>query len=179
VSRARVLIDRSHYKALSETLERPEEVAFLYATYRDGTFEIESVEIMMGADIAHQNKVHVELADDVRARVIKTAWDTDRCLVEVHSHGNWDHAQFSATDLIGLEEWVPHVRWRLTRRPYLALVKAGETWDSLAWIDGDEPTTIEAIEVTTDDIPVETLIPTNATAAKLAAKKRRADGRPK
>jgi hypothetical protein len=165
----RVRIREDCFRVLTKALAKPEEVAFLYATYKDGTFDIDGIEVMFGADIASQSKLHVELADDVRPRVIKTAWDTDRCLVESHSHGNWGYAEFSPSDLAGFEEWVTHVRWRLQGRPYLALVQAGETWDALAWTEGDTPSTIDTVEVVdTAGVVVRTLMPTNATAAKLA-----------
>jgi hypothetical protein len=171
MSSVKVRIRDDIFDMLGTALARAEEVVFLYATYSDGVFEVDGIEIMVGADIASQSKLHVELADDVRPRVIKTAWDNSRCLIEAHSHGDWGNAQFSPSDLHGFGEWVAHVRWRLRGRPYVALVKAGETWDALAWIDSDEPATIEAIEVMSSDMIIETVIPTNATAAKLAAER--------
>jgi hypothetical protein len=169
VSGHHVRIDGRDFAALTEALARPEEVVFLYATYADYLFEIRRVEPMARGDIASRSQLHVELADRVRPRVIKTAWDTDRCLIEAHSHGDGGRAEFSASDLHGFNDWVKHVRWRLGERPYVALVKAGETWDALAWIDGDKPTTIDAIEITTNGKTVQVFAPTSATAAKLAA----------
>jgi hypothetical protein len=169
MSGVKVRIRQESFSALGNALAEAEEVVFLYATYTDGVFEVNAMEIMMGGDIARQSKLHVELADGVRPRVIKTAWDTDRCLIEAHSHGEWGYAEFSQSDLHGFEEWVTHVRWRLRGRPYVALVKAGETWDALAWVDGDEPIRIDAIEVTSADSTITSIVPTNATAAKLAA----------
>jgi len=158
------------FDALDTALTRPEEVVFLYGSYTDTVIEIDVIEIMAGDDIASQSKLHVELADDVRPRVIKTAWDTSRCLIEAHSHGDWGRAEFSSSDLRGFADWVRHVRWRLRDRPYVALVKAGETWDALAWVDGDEPIAIAAIHVMKEDVTTQTVIPTNATVATLASK---------
>ncbi|HWF49764.1 MAG TPA: hypothetical protein VG294_03875 [Solirubrobacteraceae bacterium] len=167
----KLVIAQPEFRSLCHALRKPEEVVFLYGTYADGAIEIDAVEIMTGTDIASRSSLHVELADDVRPRVIKTAWDTNRCLVEAHSHGDWGDAEFSVSDLHGFEDWVAHVRWRLRGSPYVALVKAGVKWDALAWID-DRATTIDAIEVIAGNHAIEALIPTNATAAKLAAARR-------
>lgn len=164
----KVRIPNDIFEALGTALAKAEEVVFLYATYTEGVFAVDAIEVMTGDDIASHSKLHVELADDVRPRVIKTAWDRARCLVEAHSHGDWGHAEFSLSDLHGFDEWVSHVRWRLRDRPYVALVKAGDTWDALAWIDNDEPTTVGSIEVVRAGVTTETVVPTNATAAKLA-----------
>jgi hypothetical protein len=175
VSGHRLRIDVDDFAVLIEALGRPEEVVFLYATYDDGVFEIDRVEPMMRADVASRSKLHVELADEVRPRVIKAAWDTDHCLIEAHSHGDWGGAEFSASDLYGFQDWVKHVRWRLGGRPYVALVRAGEAWDALAWVDGDNPTTIDVIEITTNGKTVQAVAPTSATAARLAAEGQRDD----
>jgi hypothetical protein len=83
-----------------------------------------------------QSDFHLTLRDDVRADVIKWAWDSDACLVEAHSHRPGRPASFSPSDVLGLDEWVPHLWWRLRGRPYAAIVVAGDTYDALAWIDG-------------------------------------------
>jgi hypothetical protein len=83
----------------------------------------------------YQGAYHVTLRDDVRPEIIRWAWDRDACLVEIHSHLD-AVATFSSSDISGLEEWVPHVRWRLGGQPYAAIVTAGETFDALAWLDG-------------------------------------------
>jgi hypothetical protein len=41
--------------------------------------------------------------------------------------------EFSGSDIAGFGEWVPHVRWRLRGRPYVALVFDGGVFDALAW----------------------------------------------
>ncbi len=169
MSGIRVRVSKDDFSRLGKVLSRPEEVVFLYATYTRSVFEVDGIEVMVGADIASQSKLHVELDDAVRPRVIKTAWDTGRSLMEAHSHGDRGRAEFSPSDLHGFEDWVKHVRWRLRGRPYVALVKAGKAWDALAWIYGDQPRTIDAIEITKDGSTIETVVPTNLTAAKLAA----------
>ena len=77
---------------------------------------------------------HFELAPRTRAQIIKRAHDLSASIVEFHSHrGPWS-AEFSTTDMIGLEEFVPHVRWRLKGKPYFAIVLSQNGFDGLAWI---------------------------------------------
>jgi hypothetical protein len=97
----------------------PMRVSEIYEVPRDG-FDV-------------QSDFHVALTDEVRAHVIKRAHDLAGCLVEVHSHGGGPPVWFSGSDLRGFEDWVPHVRWRLGRRPYVALVFADEAFDALVW----------------------------------------------
>lgn len=95
-----------------------------------------------------QSDYHVALTDEVRGEVIKRAHDLGGCLVEVHSHGDGPPVWFSGSDLRGFDEWVPHVRWRLGPRAYVALVFAGEAFDALAW-EGDDnaPTPLASLEI--------------------------------
>jgi hypothetical protein len=77
---------------------------------------------------------HIELTDETRAIVIKRAHDLESSLVEFHSHlGPWP-AAFSGSDEMGLAEFVPHARWRLRGRPYLAIVTTPRDYDGLVWI---------------------------------------------
>lgn len=95
-----------------------------------------------------QSAYHVALTDEMRGYVIKRAWDLDGCLIEVHSHGGGPPVWFSGSDLRGFEEWVPHVRWRLRRRIYVALVFAGSAFDALVWEgDGDAPSALGELAV--------------------------------
>lgn len=95
-----------------------------------------------------QSAYHVTLADDVRAGVIGRAWQLGGCLVEAHSHGGSALASFSYSDVSGLSEWVPHVRWRLRGRTYVALVFAEASYDALAWEEGqDGPAPIAGVHV--------------------------------
>lgn len=98
-------------------------------------------------DYVRQATDYLELADAARARVIKRAHDLKASLVEFHSHPGPYPAALSIADLIGLEEFVPHVRWRLKAKPYAALVFARSSFDGLAWIDSDNvPIQVAGIE---------------------------------
>lgn len=89
-------------------------------------------------DLDAQSDAYLELRDGVAAKVIKRAHDLEACLIEFHCHmGPWP-AMFSPSDLLGFREFVPHVWWRLKRRPYAAVVVTAEKFDGLAWIDSPE-----------------------------------------
>ena len=94
---------------------------------------------------AIHSEFHLELDDATCAQVIKTAHDRRCSLVEIHAHPLGEVAQFSASDFDGLDEFVPHVWWRLRHRPYGALVITPTSIDGLAWIDG--PGRVEPIDV--------------------------------
>jgi hypothetical protein len=82
------------------------------------------------------------------------------------------------SDLLGFEEWVPHVRWRLQGRPYAALVCAGETWDALAWRQSTRtPEPIGAIEIVDGGSIALSIAPTQRTIAALDSRTRWAETR--
>jgi hypothetical protein len=69
--------------------------------------------------------------------LLKRAHDQGACLVELHSHPFCMHAQFSRTDISGLQETVPHMLWRLRGQPYAAIVVARRSFDALVWATGE------------------------------------------
>lgn len=77
---------------------------------------------------------YVELKDNMRPKIIKKAFDLDAAIVEIHSHPHNAGAEFSGSDIAGLQEFVPHVWWRLKGKPYAALVFSKSDFDGLAWI---------------------------------------------
>ena len=89
---------------------------------------------------------HFALSDWVRADVIKRAHDLDASIAEFHSHlGPWP-AEFSLTDQIGFQDFVPHVMWRLKGRPYLAVVVTPRDIDALVWMsDPKSPQHLDGI----------------------------------
>ena len=150
MQKAVLQVREDHYQAIIAHLlpddSENEEAAFGFAQ-----------SIQRGSDIAltlidwhavdsrgfeHQSGYHLELADEMRPFLIKRAHDLECSLVEFHSHpGPWP-AQFSESDFIGLSEFVPHVWWRLKKRPYAAVVVAPSGFDGLVWLkaaDAAEP----------------------------------------
>jgi len=121
-----------------------EQAAFLYATHAtigdDMVFDVVAHELLENDDFTAQCSDYLELADEARARIIKRAYAVNGCIVEIHSHPWGDSpAEFSVSDRVGLKQTVPHVRWRLMERPYLALVVGLFSYDALIWALGDQP----------------------------------------
>ena len=56
---------------------------------------------------------------------------SNAALAELHSHPSLRLAAFSLSDRIGLKETVPHMRWRLKKHPYLAIVVAPSWFNAL------------------------------------------------
>jgi hypothetical protein len=130
---------------------RCEQGAFLFCRHSvsgvDHVFSCEDWSPLKRPDFEVQSGDYLELTDAARARLIKQAHDRGLCLVESHSHPGPYPAALSFSDLSGLDEFVPHVRWRLQGRPYAALVFAHSGFDGLAWTDaGVLPQQLVAIE---------------------------------
>lgn len=153
---------REHLRA-TET----EQVAFLFteASVLGEPLRVSELYAVPPEEFDFQSAYHVTLADEVRGHVIARAWQIGGSLVEVHSHGGGAPASFSRSDLWGFEEWVPHVRWRLQGRTYVALVFAENSFDALVWEEGrDGPSPLA--ELTVDGGA--TLVPTGRTYRRLA-----------
>ncbi|WP_405232052.1 hypothetical protein [Lentisalinibacter salinarum] len=116
-----------------------EQAAFLFATCQKTATEIRirviGAQNLGRDDFVAQHGYYIEMQDGTRASLIKRAHDLGASLIEVHSHlGPWP-AEFSASDRHGLRETVPHMFWRLNKRPYIALVVTESDFDALVWID--------------------------------------------
>ena len=100
---------------------------------------------------------YIELSDSTRAEVIKRAHDLAASLIEIHSHlGPWP-AAFSIADRAGLRETVPHMWWRLHKKPYIALVATNTEFDALVWLDNPTvPRPLDGLNV-----GERTFVPTN------------------
>jgi len=117
-----------------------EQAAFLFAvvkvTEQGVALDVIDSAKLVAADFAVQAPDYLELADATRARLIKRAHDLGASLIEMHSHpGPWN-AAFSPSDLLGLSETVPHMWWRLNKRPYAAIVIAPSGFDAMVWLNG-------------------------------------------
>ena len=116
-----------------------EQAAFLFVSTsrlaEHVSFDVIETSKLEACDFEAQATDYLELKDETRARLIKRAHDLGASLVEMHSHpGPWP-AAFSLADRIGLNETVPHMWWRLPRRPYIAIVVARSGFDALLWLD--------------------------------------------
>lgn len=127
---------------------RAEEAAFIFAQrFADNgidTFRYLEWHPIPPRGFLTRSRFYLELTDETRAAAIKRAHDLGASLVELHSHyGSWP-AQFSASDLLGFKEFVPHVWWRLKGRPYMAIVVSKSGFDGLVWIS--DPKTANYID---------------------------------
>ena len=117
---------------------RHESVSFIFAVVKktDLSLDFNFVEwyAVKSNEYESRSLWYVELKDNLRPKVIKKAFDLDAAIVEVHSHPHNALAVFSGSDLMGLQEFVPHVWWRLRGKPYAALVFSSSDFDGLAWI---------------------------------------------
>ena len=140
-----LLIGHAEYNALirhllGEETERndEEQVAFSFADVAETgsgvLFQSDSFHFVPRQDFDFQSSFHVSLTDEALARVIKRAWDCNKAIVEFHSHTDPHFPPaFSASDLEGFDVMVPHVRWRLRAKPYLAVVISPVGYDALVW----------------------------------------------
>ncbi len=128
-------------------------------------FTAKDAYLATAGDFETHSEFHIELTDEARARIIKAAWDTGTSPVEFHSHpGDCWGAMFSPSDMYGFSDYVPHCRWRLRGRPYLAMVVSPAGMDALAWISADgNPVGLESIR-SEGAAPV---VPTNQTIKNL------------
>jgi hypothetical protein len=139
------------HKRFREDLDGgPEGAGFFLGDYltESRAFRLREWRAIPESGFQSRSDFHLVLRDDVRAEIIKWAWDEGASLVEAHSH-RLGEAQFSWSDLLGLEEWVPHLWWRLRGRPYGAIVVGdGGTLDALAWIEAaDVPEQVATLEI--------------------------------
>jgi hypothetical protein len=140
-----------------------EEAAFLCVTpttFSEGSvFEVVDQHFAKPDDFVSRESDYLELTDEARMSLIQRAHRRGASLVEIHSHLGPYAAAFSPSDRMGLRETVPHMRWRLKNRPYVALVFAESGFDALVWTDDPaRPTPLEALLVGD-----QTLSPTHLT----------------
>lgn len=128
-----------------------EQVAFLFAKPSpSGTerFDIIDDALIPSSGFGYQSEFHLELAGGTQGAMIKRAHELGASLVEVHSHRLDAPATFSPSDRAGLNEFVPHVWWRLRGRPYFAIVMGPSSFDALGWTFNPEaPETLSRLEV--------------------------------
>lgn len=127
-----------------------EQAAFLFCKASDNgkgiTFEAIDQTLLGEEDFLVQYDDYLELTDKARIDVIKHAHMLNASLVEFHSHPASWLAAFSPADRTGLQETVPHMRWRLKKRPYAAIVVTPSSFDALVWChDSIVPEPLSAI----------------------------------
>lgn len=108
-------------------------------------------------DYESRSAYHFELKAETNGMIIKRAHDLDTCIIEFHSHINPEFIQFSYTDRQGFLEFIPHIFWRLQRRPYVAIVVTTQGVDALVWMDNvKKPKGLSMIKIGETEV-----VPTN------------------
>ncbi len=116
-----------------------EEAVFVFArSEANGVFTLLDTYFVPPEGFAQRSPFFLELTDETRAKVIKRAHDLSASVIEIHSHPSQFKAAFSESDIRGFHEFVPHMHWRLKKRPYAAVVVARNSFDSLAWFESVE-----------------------------------------
>jgi hypothetical protein len=143
----RLRIPRSISRQLHTQLDNaPEQMTFVKgrrSRLRRHSYVVTHILDLDQGDVDH--RPHHGLTDADRQRFFAWAAESGDILIEAHSHGRGNPATFSHIDVEGLTEWVPHVRWRLSHRPYAALVFASKSYDGLAWLDSSGPIPVTSI----------------------------------
>lgn len=125
-----------------------EEAAFLFVQEHRSSdsvkFDVLECRKLRPSDFEVQAIDYLELRDQTRAALIARAHHLNASLVELHSHPGPFPAAFSVADRRGFAETVPHMWWRLKKRPYLAIVVAQTGFDALLWLQS--PTSPQALD---------------------------------
>lgn len=142
-------------------------VAFIFAeifkTSDSLEFQFNSWYPVKSCEYKCRYKEYVELKDMMRQKIIKKAFDLNAAIIELHSHVCLKGACFSPTDLQGFKEFVPHVWWRLNKKPYAAIVFSKSDFDAFVWVDDPEQYR-QVTEIVVDD---RHFYPTGLTLANL------------
>lgn len=146
----RLVVGTTFWKTLSKHFEkRTEQVAFLFlAQTEPGVFETRDIFVVPKEDLVDESDAHAEVSNRVLALVFKKAANENFSLCEIHSHPfSKTGTRFSPSDRAGFAEFVPHVWWRLRKRPYCAVVLGRKDCDALIWIkDPNHPDSVSAID---------------------------------
>ena len=130
---------------------RKEQGAFLFAADSGTSFEInltvQDIYLVKSIGWDVQESFYLELNEQEKVKVMITARNKNCNLVECHSHRSiHEMAQFSPSDVVGLEQFVSYVRWKLPGKKYAALVWTklsvyGQLWHT------DDPIPIPVREI--------------------------------
>ena len=110
-------------------------------------FIVNDYYLVQKPELVGDNAYHIELAEETFSRMIVKAAKEQAVLCEVHSHPLSDKGvKFSGSDFYGFKECVPHIWWRLGKRPYLAIVFGQSDIDALVWCQSPEhPSKVDRI----------------------------------
>ncbi len=140
-----------------------EQGAFLYAviTANDKETEFNVVEAYLvppeGWQI--QMDVHLEMKDGERAKIMNQAKQKNLALVDCHSHpAAFSNVWFSPSDRYGISEFAAYAKWKLSGKPYAAMVWAESSIDAVAW-DNDFTEALPIQKIVIEDGKEKILVP--------------------
>lgn len=94
-----------------------------------------------------QGQTYLELSEEEKVKIMIMARNRSLSLIECHSHrSRHGLADFSPSDIKGLEEFIGYVRWKLPGKKYGALVWAENSVKGVIW-DGRRPSPLQIDEV--------------------------------
>ena len=132
--------------------DRREQGGFLFSRFDEErqVFVVMEWMPLKASDYAFQERDYLELSDASRANLVKKAHDMQASLVEIHCHPGQVKVAFSLADWVGFRDFVPHIKWRLAKRPYAALVFGHDCVDGFAWVDDQKfPIAVKGINTET------------------------------
>ncbi|MBU1726808.1 MAG: hypothetical protein KJ880_04180 [Candidatus Omnitrophica bacterium] len=149
-----VSIPRQKYRYIRSHLFKghKEQGCFLFTDTHLGSgiinLYVKEVHCIKADNWSHQSDYHLELDDEEKVKVMLMAKKTGYDLIECHSHRFSGPAHFSHTDLVGLDEFVKYVWWKLPGRIYGAFVWTDDDLLGQVWLPKKHaPITVREIRI--------------------------------
>ena len=149
----KIIIPEKIYKPLRQHLFKgvKEQGAYLFATEKSSPSETnliaEDIYLIPAEAWDVQGEGYLELSEEEKVKIMIMARKRDCHLVECHSHRSpYGVAQFSPSDIKGLNEFVTYVRWKLPGKKYAALVWTRNSVSGMMW-DGQNTSSFPVKEV--------------------------------
>jgi hypothetical protein len=115
-----------------------EQGAFLYARPQidaDGVcLEVAEAFFVPPEGWAIQTEVHLEMKNEMRAKIMQQAWAGDFAAIDCHSHPHANgQVWFSPSDKWGITDFAAYAKWRLGGKPFAAIVWGWSSADAVVW----------------------------------------------
>lgn len=117
-----------------------EQAGFLFARVAgDGSalrFEVFDCYLVPASGWDVQMDVYLEMSHEERGRILKLARERNAAVIDCHSHPHsTEDVWFSPSDRSGITEFAQYVRWKLSGKPFAALVWGENSVDGVVWQD--------------------------------------------
>ncbi len=115
-----------------------EQGAFLFALARSEAAGVQLVVkdyyLVPPSGWDEQMDVYLQMRDAERAKIMKMARDRGACTVDCHSHPHADaDVWFSPSDIHGITDFAQYAKWKLSARPFAAMVWGRRSVDAVVW----------------------------------------------